>query len=389
MLFKRRIRGGISLLFFSLALYIGGECAGKEMCKPMHYQIWGYYPYWINDEWQRLDLGLFDRVLFFDVPVRTGGQVLESSDWPGKWQKLIVAAKESGTRLELTFTLFDAKEFERIFSSPAQRKLLQADMLALFYHAESSGLQLDFEIFSPVSAASSEGFRLFLKSIKRELAKRKKSLSLFVLSEDSAGLYDRESLMSPDYIVIQGYDAHWIESPKAGPIVQLHGNMAVSWESSLKHYLSLGVPRSKILMSVPFFGYEWPTVSDAAGALTRGVGSEISFAPLPANLVPAVTASAMARIRQYGARRDQVTGSPYYVYKNGTGWFQGWFEDDESMSAKFEFIKKQGLAGVAVFPLGYDDGNFQHLLRSHFRPPDSCQAASNSSGSYSYPAQGR
>jgi spore germination protein len=312
-------------------------------------------------------LGFFDQVLFFDVPVRGEGLALQTSGWPRNWKKLIAAAEKGGTRLQPTFTLFDAKEFERIFSNQSQRKLLQADMLALIDQTDSSGLQLDFEIFSAVSGTSSDGFRLFLKSIKHELANREKALSLFVLAEDSAGLYDSESLLSPDYIVIQGYDAHWKGSRNAGPVAQLRGNMADSWESSLQYYLSLGVPRNKILMSVPYFGYEWPTVSDAAGVLTRGTGSEISYAPLPINLVSEIKASAMARIKQYGARRDPATGSPYYVFKDGTGWFQGWFEDDASLSAKFEFVKKQRLAGVAVFPLGYDDGNFQHLLRSHFR----------------------
>jgi spore germination protein YaaH len=372
------MRGGIALLMFSLILYAGEGGAGNEECKPVHYQIWGYYPYWLPDEWKKIDLGLFDQVLFFDVTVGAEGRILASSKWPGNWRKLIAAAKKNGTRLQPTFSLFDAAAFERIFSNTQQQQLLQEDMLALLEQADSSGLQLDFEIFSRVSARSAEGFRMFLNAMKRELASRKKSLSLFVLSEDNAGLYDGQSLMSADYIVIQGYDAHWKESPKAGPIVQLRGSMAVSWESALRHYLSLGVPRNKILMSLPYFGYEWPTRSNAVGALTRGEGSEISFAPLPANLVPAVKTSAMARIRQHGALRDPATGSPYYVFNDGTGWFQGWFEDEESLSAKLDFIKEQRLAGVAVFPLGYDDGSFQQLLRNHFRAQDSCPAASNS-----------
>jgi hypothetical protein len=239
MLFKGRVRGGISLLIFSLILYVGEGCAGNEMCKPLHYQIWGYYPYWLKDEWQKIDLGLFDQVLFFDIPVSAKRQVVQISGWPGNWQELMVAAKNTGTRLQPTFTLFDAAEFERIFSNRKQRKLLQSDMLALIDQADSGGLQLDFEIFSPVAARSVKGFRLFLKSLKRELARRKKSLNLFVLAEDSAGLYDRKSLMNPDYIVIQGYDAHWKESTDAGPIVLLRGSMAVSWESSLKHYFSV------------------------------------------------------------------------------------------------------------------------------------------------------
>jgi spore germination protein YaaH len=389
MLFKGRIRGGIALLIFPLMLYAGEGRARNDMWQPAHYQIWGYYPYWLKDEWQNIDLKLYDRVLFFDVAVGAEGRVLHARDWPVNWQKLIVAARKSGTRLQPAFTLFDAKEFERIFSEQSQWKLLQAGMLALLDQADSSGLQLDFEIFSAVSASSAAGFRLFLNSIKHELASRKKSLSLFVLTEDVAGLYDRESLKSADYIVIQGYDEHWAESTNAGPVAQLRGSMPGSWESALKYYLSLGVPRNKILMSVPFFGYEWPTISEAAGASARGAGSEISFAPLPANLVPKVKASAMERVRQYGIRRDPLSGSPYYVFKDETGWFQGWFEDDESLSAKFEFVKKQRLAGVAVFSLGYDGGNLQYLLRSHFRPANSSRAPSNSGGSYNYPASGR
>lgn len=369
MLFKGKTREVISLFIISLVLYAGGGCAEHEMGKNVHYQIWGYYPYWLKDEWRKIDLGLYDQVLFFEIPVSAEGQFSHKMDWPGEWQKLIVAAKKNGTRLQPTFTMFDAKEFERIFSSQDQRKILQADMLTMTGQAASSGLQLDIEIFSTVSAASVEGFRLFLKTLKGELSRRKKSLSLFVLAEDKAGLYDSVSFKYADYIVIQGYDAHWKESLQAGPVAQLRGSMAVSWESSLKYYLALDVPRYKILMSVPFFGYEWPTTSDAAGASTRGVGSEISFAPLPAGLVPEVKTSAMERIRQYGSRRDTATGAPYYIFRDGSGWFQGWFEDDVSLPAKFEFVKQQKLAGIAVFPLGYDNGKLQHLLRSHFRQP--------------------
>ena len=358
-LFKGRIRGGIALIMVALIL-----CVGEEFIRqPVHYQVWGYYPEWLKDEWQKVDLGLFDQILFFDVPVSADGRMLQVSDWPKKWQNLIVAAK--GTRLQPVFTLFDGKEFERIFSDANQRKLLQTGMLALTDPAD--GLQLDFEIFGAVSGASSDGYRLFLKSMKRELAAKGKKLSLFVLTEDSAGLYDSAALQNADYIVIQGYDAHWKGSPNAGSVAELHGASVDSWDSSLKHYLSLGVPRNKILMSVPYFGYEWSTISDMPGAPTRGAGREISFAPLPAGLVPEVAASARARIGQYGVKRDPATGSPYYIFKNKTGWVQGWFEDEASLSAKFEFVRKERLAGVAVFPLGYDGENFQNLLRRHFR----------------------
>jgi spore germination protein YaaH len=353
-----------ALLLVAAVLLFAGRDVRSET---LHYQIWGYYPYWMQDEWRKVDLGLYDRVLFFEIPVVSGGAVVEPNGWPVNWDELIVSAQKNGVKIQPTFTMFDAREFERIFSNEAQRTLLEVEMLALLDRVDCSGLQLDFEFFEAVSKTSSNGFHGFLKSLKQVLASKKKSLSLFVLTEDSAGLYDKTSLSYPDYLVIQGYDAHWKGGANAGSVAQLHGNSVDSWDSSLKYYLSLAVPRSKILMSVPYFGYEWPTVSDAPEALTRGVGREISYAPLPAGLVSEVASSALERIGQYGLRRDPATGSPYYAYQDATGWHQGWFEDDASLSAKFEFVKQQQLAGIAVFSLGYDGGNFQRLLRQHFR----------------------
>jgi spore germination protein YaaH len=67
-------------------------------------------------------------------------------------------------------------------------------------------------------------------------------------------------------------------------------------------------------------------------------------------------------------RRDPASGSPYYAYQEPSGgWRQGWFEDDRSLAAKFEFVKQQQLAGIAVFPIGYDDGAFDALLRQTFK----------------------
>lgn len=364
-LLKRNFFWVAALILLSL---FGAGFSSHATARSAHYQIWGYSPYWMKDGWQKIDLALFDQVLFFEIPVSVNKPFLQTNGWPGDWQGLTVAAKKNGACLQPVFTLFDAKAFERIFSSRTRRDILQADMLALVDGSDSCGVQLDFEIFGAVSGAASDGYRLFVKSMKGALADRKKILSLFVLTEDSAGLYNANVLSFPDYIVIQGYDAHWKGSVNAGPVAELHGNSPDSWDASLRHYLSLGVPRSKILMSVPYFGYEWPTLGEAAGALSRGEGSEISYSRLPTGLVPAVTTCALDRIGQYGMRRDPVTGSPYYVYRNETGWFQGWFEDEVSLSGKFEFVKKEHLAGVAVFSLGYDGGHFETLLRRYFRP---------------------
>ncbi len=142
----------------------------------------------------------------------------------------------------------------------------------------------------------------------------------------------------------------------------------VTWERTLEHYLRLGAPRHKIIFGVPLYGYEWPTESAAVGARTLGKGREITYAVLDAQLLPNIRIGARSQAALHGLRRDAASGSPYYAYQEPSGgWRQGWFEDERSLTAMFDFVKRQQLAGIAVFPVGYDDGAFDALLRRTFK----------------------
>src|SRR5690606_20894095 len=153
----------------------------------------------------------------------------------------------------------------------------------------------------------------------------------------------------------------WSNGPTAGPVSPLAGWEGVNWEAILARYLALGVPRDKIVLTVPFYGYEWPTASDRPGAPTRGLATTITYAPVSADYLPLIRVNAREQVRRHGARRDPVSRSPYYVYRGTDGWYQGWYEDAESLQAKYAFIRRERLAGIAIFLLGYDGGE---LVRS-------------------------
>jgi len=69
-----------------------------------------------------------------------------------------------------------------------------------------------------------------------------------------------------------------------------------------------------------------------------------------------------ARLDELAVLRDTVSGSPFYTRADSAGVYQGWFEDRESLSRKLEFIARERLGGVAVFLMGYDNGQFSPLL---------------------------
>jgi spore germination protein YaaH len=62
---------------------------------------------------------------------------------------------------------------------------------------------------------------------------------------------------------------------------------------------------------------------------------------------------ALEQAAEHGARRDPASGVPWYSYRDADGWWQGWFEDAESLRAKYDFVRSRGLGGIAIFPLAY------------------------------------
>lgn len=331
-------------------------------------QLWGYYPWWMREDWQRRRIGLYDRLCFFEMAVGDDGQLLDTHGWPQRWQGLAAAMRSGGGRLDVTIFLSDAARFERVFGSGERRARLLTQVLELLRTAD--GVNLDVEIYSALTAGARRGYSDFCTALATGLSRLPggKTLSVFGVMGAVVDLYERPLQALIDHVVVQGYDSHHAESRRAGPVAPLRGSYALTWERALQQYLALGWPRRKLLFGLPFYGYEWPTVSGEPGASTRGQGRHISYAPVDERLLPQIRVNARAEAQRHGLQRDPASGSPFYVYRDlGGPWRQGWFEDETSLAAKLAFVGEEGLAGAAVFPVGYDDGAFDALLQRHFK----------------------
>jgi spore germination protein YaaH len=335
-------------------------------------QVWGYYPWWLRDQWRVRELSLYDRWMFFEIEIDGDGQLTQRHGWPQRFEALLATARTRGLPLEATATMFDASRFERVFTHPERRQRLVAELLRLTTGPQAAqGIHLDIEIFDRVSPAAVDGYRAFVADLRAGLnllPTPARSLTAFGVMGGVVDLYDAATLQRLDQIVLQGYDSHHLESRRTGPVAPLRGPYAITWQTTLAHYLRLGATRQKILFGVPFFGYEWPSESATPGARTLGRGREMTYALLDARLLPNIRIGARAQAEIHGLRRDPASGSPFYAYRDATGiWRQGWFEDEQSLGEKLDFVREQRLAGVAVFPVGYDDGAFDNLLRRSVR----------------------
>jgi spore germination protein len=336
-----------------------------------YFFVSGYHPHWTGDVWETYPYDALDRLYFFELEAASDGSIADAHGWPGDWLGLIRRAQDEGVDLVPTLSMHGAEGFAALFSSPASSARLVEEALGLLQATPGlGGLHLDFEVFEPVGQDVRDGYTAFVARLRRRMREIDASytLSSFVLAFDDDDVYAERALAElVDYLIVQGYDYHSAGEPNTGPVAPLTGWGRLNWHNVVDRFLGFGVPPRKIVMSVPLYGYEWPTDTDEPGATTRGQAAEIVLAP-PAEVVPELArAPAIAEVQ--GLRRDPVSGSPYYAYSDQSGWHQGWFEDAESLRAKYTFVRERGLGGVAIFPLAYGDAPLWSDLRDSFTLP--------------------
>lgn len=148
------------------------------------------------------------------------------------------------------------------------------------------------------------------------------------------------------------YDYKTAKSTRAGPVSPLYtSDDNDSIDKSFRSLLGR-VPSEKIILAVPFYGYEWQTINTHFGSPTiENTGALATY----------------KRVKQLLDNRDDIqlqwypiSKTPWLTYMQSGAIKQIYFENEESLSAKLAFIKKQNLGGIAIWSLGYE-GDCPHL----------------------------
>lgn len=371
----RRARAAARDAALLLALVVAAGCAAgpaPRVAMPTNVErpfVAGYHAYWTGDAWTGYPMDALDELLFFELEIGADGRITDAHGWPDRWRPMVEAALDAGVQVVPTVSMHDAEAFETVFADASRVSVAVDEILGLLERSPGlSGIQLDVEVFRSVGQDARDGYTAFVAGLAERMRADhpRLSLSVFVLAFDDDDVYNERALgRIADFVVVQGYDYHSMGSANAGPVGPVRGWGRLSWENVLARFDAFGVPRRKIVMSVPLYGYEWPVASEEPGAETLRTGVTVPYTA--AEDVLADRPRARDQGERHGVRRDPVSGSPYYVYRNGDGWVQGWFEDAESLRLKYDFVREEGLGGLALFPLAYGDQEIWEGLRAEFR----------------------
>lgn len=318
-----------------------------------------YAAWWVPQGWRTIVNSPIQRLHFFDITIESDGTLGDRHGWPEQWSDLLEYAEARGLPIEICLTLMSKTAFEHLFSDSKSTQQLLDQSLHLASNRSVAGLHLDVELYEDVDSRALQNYRTFVRTLSTRLSELQptRTLSVFLPFQSKSHIYDQETLATMHHVVIQGYDAHWLESKVAGPVAPLDGSYALTWRKAVAYADALAIPRERQYMGFPLYGYEWRIRGNAfAHNPTLGKGVITTFAPQPSGVGPSLI-DIQSRVAQYGAVFDPVSASSHYRFKAADGqWWEGWFDDWWGLQKKKDFLRQSNQGGIAFFVLGYDNG---------------------------------
>ncbi len=245
----------------------------------------------------------------------------------------------------LVHNQFDRKMTSAFLADAAAQKRFITALVSRLTALGVEGVNLDFE---EVAAADRDRFTAFVRDLSAAVHAKGLTISIDLLRGDAAWnhktAYDHEKLATyVDYVIIMAYDQHWKGSTSPGSVAGLEWT-----EDGVLDYLSYGIPRSKLMLGVPFYVREWKL---------DGTGTIVDSRAVLMKDVPALLSSVQAK-SEFDSRFGQIK----YTYAQNGFTYVFWAETEQTIKARIAIAKEYDLAGVAAWRLGYESTDLWTMM---------------------------
>jgi len=323
--------------------------AGAAPLRP--HEIFGFAPYWTLDQSSGFDIGAMTTLAYFSVGVNPDGS-LDHSDagWNGYQSQaladLITRAHGDGDRVVLTVSCFSQSALDTLTSSPSAPATLSSALVAAIEAKNLDGVNLDFE---GTGSADQRGLTNLIAQISAAVhaanGHYQVTMDTYASSAgDPAGFFNIGALApAVDGFFVMAYQLNLQAPPSASS--PLTSSM-FSDLTTIEQYAAVA-PTSKVILGVPFYGYDWPTTDGTLSAQATGSPSTVAYGQIAASGHPVYW--------------DTTTDTAWTAYQVGTQWHEIFFEDPSSLYLEAQLAQFFGIAGLGVWALGFD-GNDPQML---------------------------
>ena len=313
------------------------------------HEVWGFAPYWfLGGGSSSYDFSGFTTIVYFGVDVNGDGSADHTSNgWIGYQSQdlvdLINKVHAAGGRVVLTAKNFDDVALRQLSTDPNAQKQLTATLIQLVQDKSMDGVNFDFE------GTGGDDRAAFVSMIAGQSAALRQANPKWQISidtyassaTDAGGFFDVVGLApSVDAVFVMAYDMQ--HESQASPTAPL-ADYAPNDQQVIFNYQNTIAP-SKVILGIPFYGYEWPTTDGGAKATTTGAHTARTVADFMGSGQP-----------QYW---DSSADVPWTSYQDTAGgWREGFFENPASVAMKAQAAGSAGLRGVGAWALGFEGNN--------------------------------
>ena len=315
------------------------------------HEIFGYAPYWTLPQSSGFDVQDLTTLAYFSVDANADGTLNQSgSGWNGYESQdlvnLVNRSHAAGDRVVLTVTCFSQKSLNAITSDPNAPARLSAALIAAVSAKNLDGVNFDFE---GQGSGDRDGLTSLITQVSASLHATNPHWQVTMATyasaaADSAGFYDVAALAPAlDGFFVMAYDMNSRSVPSAtAPLVGGGYNDT----QALQEFTAV-VPPSKVILGVPYYGYDWPTTDGTRTAQAMGGESPLSDGVIASSGHPTYW--------------DPTTQTPWTAYQVGTQWHETFFDDPTSLALKAQLANSFHIAGLGIWALGMDGNNPANL----------------------------
>ncbi len=316
--------------------------------------LYGFWPYWTDPADYEPDWGGLTHVAYFGLYPQADGSLVNSSMY--RYEDVRAMAHANGVEVTISLPCFDKDTQDSILAY--HRQTLADNILDALEYYNADGVNLDFEFPRETNTYTGESNAVLYEDLMERIHNTLKTANpnyhiSFCIAGGVEQIYRNSNLAQyVEDIFMMGYDYHWRTAPTTGPVSPFDDPTRFDVTNSV-NILRDYYPDHKIILGLPFYGYDWPCEDDEPGSSTTDAGTSVFMK------------DAIVNAQTYGRNWDENSNTPWYVYYDGE-WRQTWYEDDESLGLKWDYVVSEGLSGTGYWALGYEHEEIWDLVKEKF-----------------------
>jgi spore germination protein len=329
--------------------------------------VYGFLPYWSLANIKYIPTEKIAYISYFSLELKPNGDFDKNASGYTNWKhnealkNFMNDAMAKGVNFGFTITLHDEEGLDKFLTCKTCWNTATKGIVSELKEHNLQHVNLDFEYPGYTTEEYRNLYSEFVMQVNSEMQKAFDDpylvISTFADSTIKSRITDVKVLSeNSNALFIMSYDFHSATSNNSGPVSPVDGTYSttsLNLNRMLAEYTKY-VPRDKLFLGVPFYGYDWVVETHEPRAARIEGNDQIGYSR-------AITYEEIKNLmlkKKLTENWDDISKTPFLNYTDSdTGSLrQIYFENPKSIKEKINLVKNNGLLGIGIWALGFDGG---------------------------------